>query len=231
MLVKIRSLPRPWGVVTLAFGLLLAGFCLDAEVAHIFAQPIHSGQAKAILTSLRAWGEATTVVIVLLAIATARPKDARNCVAIGIATLFVALTVSALKPLTGRLRPEQVAERGLVGPWHFGEGSNSSFPSGHVATAFAFASGLAASYPAIRPICLLAACGTAASRMHERRHYLSDCIAGALLGWYLAAGLLALRSRLPVMAWRTRWRGVDAVVLAETALSTKRPSAKIPRRL
>lgn len=189
--------------------LLGAAFALDASVAHFFAQPISSGQTKATLTSLRAWGEGSTIAIVLFGIASVRPKEWQRCVAIGVATLLVAAAVSALKPLTGRLRPEQVDERGLVGPWHFAEGSNSSFPSGHVATAFAFARGLSSSYPALRPVCLLAACGTGASRMYERRHFVSDCLAGAFFGWYLAGAFFALGDSLAVGEWFRRFRYFD----------------------
>ena len=47
------------------------------------------------------------------------------------------------------------------------------------------------SHQAIEPLhllaALLAAVGVGASRMHEERHYLSDCLAGGLLGWWIGA--------------------------------------------
>ena len=85
-----------------------------------------------------------------------------------------------------RLRPAEVHARGLAGHWHLEGNANSSFPSGHVATAFAFARGLSLAYPPLRTLSIVGASGTAWSRMADSRHYLSDCVAGGILGWALA---------------------------------------------
>ncbi|HJQ47385.1 MAG TPA: phosphatase PAP2 family protein [Amycolatopsis sp.] len=66
----------------------------------------------------------------------------------------------------------------------------SSFPSGHAASAAAFATGVALEWPVLAaPIGLLAA-GVAASRVATGVHYPSDVLAGTALG--LGAGVLTL---------------------------------------
>ena len=66
----------------------------------------------------------------------------------------------------------------------------TSFPSGHSASAAAFATGIALEWPALAaPIGLLAA-GVAASRVATGVHYPSDVLAGAALG--MGAGILTL---------------------------------------
>ncbi len=57
-----------------------------------------------------------------------------------------------------------------------------SFPSGHTITAFAVAVSLGVSYPAIFPGLLFCAASVALSRILLGMHFLSDVIAGALLG-------------------------------------------------
>ena len=63
---------------------------------------------------------------------------------------------------------------------------STSFPSGHSATAFAFASGVGrVSPPASIPLQGLAAL-VAYSRVHTGVHYPGDVVAGALAGTILA---------------------------------------------
>jgi YegS/Rv2252/BmrU family lipid kinase len=57
-----------------------------------------------------------------------------------------------------------------------------SFPSGHSASAFAFATGAAIEAPALAPPLLSLAATVAFSRVHTRVHYPSDVAAGAALG-------------------------------------------------
>ena len=64
--------------------------------------------------------------------------------------------------------------------------SSTSFPSGHSATAFAFATGVGhVLAPAAIPLHGLAAL-IAYSRVHTGVHYPGDVIAGALMGTVLA---------------------------------------------
>ncbi len=64
--------------------------------------------------------------------------------------------------------------------------SSSSFPSGHSASAFAFATGAVIERPALAPLLYPMAAAVAYSRVHTGVHYPSDVIVGAALGAGLA---------------------------------------------
>jgi membrane-associated phospholipid phosphatase len=66
---------------------------------------------------------------------------------------------------------------------------SSSFPSGHSAAAFAFATGASAELPVLTPILVPLAGAVAYSRVHTGVHYPSDVAAGVGIG--IASGLLA----------------------------------------
>ena len=57
-----------------------------------------------------------------------------------------------------------------------------SFPSGHALNAFALASVIALGYPLAAPLALFAAANVAASRVVLGLHWLSDVVAGAVVG-------------------------------------------------
>ena len=87
---------------------------------------------------------------------------------------------SLVKPLVGRRRPDPdrtlLARRIGRKPW------TSSFPSGHSASAAAFATGAALELPWTAPVVVPLAAAVAYSRVHVGVHYRSDVIAGAAVG-------------------------------------------------
>jgi undecaprenyl-diphosphatase len=114
-------------------------------------------------------------------------RQGRRAAAFGLAS--VALTASVvnlgLKPLGRRRRPDRAAEQVPVAR-HVRMPSSTSFPSGHSAAAFAFATGAGHVLPsAAIPLRGLAAL-VAYSRVHTGVHYPGDVVAGALLGTVLA---------------------------------------------
>jgi membrane-associated phospholipid phosphatase len=92
---------------------------------------------------------------------------------------------AALKPLGRRRRPDVVA-RGVPIARHVRMPVSHSFPSGHSASAFAFASGVAATQPAAAVPLRVLATLVSYSRVHTGVHYPGDVLAGALLGVTLA---------------------------------------------
>jgi undecaprenyl-diphosphatase len=106
-----------------------------------------------------------------------------------LATVLLAGAASELvKMLVRRERPD--AHEGatvfrplLTRPF---ETSNLSFPSGHATLAFAAACFLSFLVPRAAPVFLLLAVGCAYTRLVVHSHFLSDVVAGAVLGFAVA---------------------------------------------
>jgi membrane-associated phospholipid phosphatase len=114
-------------------------------------------------------------------------RRGRRAAAMGLASVAVAAAVVnlGLKPLGRRRRPDRAAEQVAVAR-HVRMPSSTSFPSGHSAAAFAFATGVGHVLPpAAIPLRGLAAL-VAYSRVHTGVHYPGDVVAGALIGTTLA---------------------------------------------
>ena len=103
-----------------------------------------------------------------------------------------------LKPLRRRRRPDRVAHAVPLAR-HVDMPRSTSFPSGHAASAFAFASGVAHALPVAAVPLEAAAALVAYTRVHTGVHYPVDVVAGAVVGGSLAplttAALDRTRSR------------------------------------
>jgi membrane-associated phospholipid phosphatase len=111
----------------------------------------------------------------------------RRAAAQGLASLAVTAAVVnvAVKPLARRPRPDRLAGDVPLAR-HVRMPSSDSFPSGHAAAAFAFATGVGHISPAAA-VPLRALGGLVAySRVHTGVHYPADVLAGALIGTALA---------------------------------------------
>ena len=109
--------------------------------------------------------------------------------------LTSAVVNGALKPLARRRRPDRdtfnvPAGRQVRMP------ASRSFPSGHAASAFAFAAGVVADAPQAGLILNVAAAVVAYSRVHTGVHYPGDVIAGSLTGAALAPIAVSALRRL-----------------------------------
>jgi YegS/Rv2252/BmrU family lipid kinase len=142
------------------------------------------GTASRVSTRSRIW------LVVAAVLAGAGGHDGRRAAARGL--LGIGLTSATVNgPLKAILRRQRPAAelrhrrtRPVVMPTSF------SFPSGHSASAFAFATGVALEMPAAGIAVLGAATVVAYSRVHNGVHFPGDVIAGAGLGMLaaLAAG-------------------------------------------
>jgi membrane-associated phospholipid phosphatase len=117
-------------------------------------------------------------------LAIAGGERGRRAAADGLASIAVTATVvnAAVKPLGRRRRPA----RGAPLARHVRMPRSRSFPSGHAASAFAFATGVAGTEPHVGWALRALAALVAYSRVHTGVHYPGDVLAGALLGVSLA---------------------------------------------
>jgi membrane-associated phospholipid phosphatase len=98
-----------------------------------------------------------------------------------------------IKPLARRRRPSRVEAAGFAARY-VPMPSSTSFPSGHAASAFAFAYAVTRDLPGLAvPISLLAG-AVAYSRVHTGVHYPGDVVVGSILGAGTAAMVLGARS-------------------------------------
>ena len=118
-------------------------------------------------------------------LAMTRGAAGRRAGALGLASIAVTSAVVNvfIKPIGRRRRPDpsQVpTERRIPMP------RSRSFPSGHSASAFAFATGVGQVLPAEAGALRALAALVGYSRVHTGVHYVGDVVAGALLGGALA---------------------------------------------
>jgi membrane-associated phospholipid phosphatase len=124
----------------------------------------------------------------------------RQAAADGLASIALTSAVVnlVLKPLGARRRPDRAGyrvplQRQVAMP------RSTSFPSGHAASAFAFAGGVASDLPLAGIPLTAAAAVVGYSRVHTGVHYPIDVIAGSVTGGALAPVAVTLSRR-----WRAR---------------------------
>ena len=117
-----------------------------------------------------------------------------------------ALANLVFKPLRGgdRPNPDLLSELRRLKQ----QPRSGSFPSGHSASAAAFAVGASLSWPAAAPVLVPAALAVAYSRLHTGAHWLSDVLAGLAVGAASGCGVHAL------------WKALD-----QDALDLRQPVA------
>jgi membrane-associated phospholipid phosphatase len=116
-------------------------------------------------------------------LAVAGGRRGRRASVTGLASVAVAAVVTNVvaKPLGRRRRPDRIAQEVPLAR-HVRMPVSRSFPSGHSAAAFAFATGVAhGSLTAAVPLYALATL-VAYSRIHTGVHYPGDVVAGSVLG-------------------------------------------------
>lgn len=93
------------------------------------------------------------------------------------------ITASLIKNIIGRARPKHFESLGPIAfdPFAF-RADFASFPSGHSTTIFALATAIALLWPRTRVVAYVFAVWVAASRFFVGAHYITDAVAGGILG-------------------------------------------------
>lgn len=168
----------------LAAGAVLGSALLDKPADRFFKN--HQGS-----TAVRIWGNiGKTMPVALVGAAGAAmafgDDRLQNTGLIALEAVVGAIGVTEIgKYAIGRARPNEE-----LGPWSRvanGKRSDSSFPSGHSAVAFAAVTPFAQEYDA--PWLFGVAAMTAAGRVADRKHFVSDTVAGGLVGYVMGSWL------------------------------------------
>lgn len=130
------------------------------------------------------------------------PKWIEAAMLAGIAALLALwLTHDLLKPLFGRIVPVDYLKSGRYAfHWFHSSGGYDSFPSGHAARAAAILTVLWVYFPRGRWLYAGAMATLTVALMMGRWHFLSDVLAGGLVGVALGGGTMALWRKA-----RERW--------------------------
>lgn len=90
-----------------------------------------------------------------------------------------------VKQMVDRTRPDAAAERGeyVLRPGERKDSDFNSFPSGHTAGAVAVARAVGRAYPRSRNVTLGLAAAAGLAQVVRSRHYVTDVLAGAMIGW------------------------------------------------
>jgi len=148
------------------------------------------------LRRLSAAADHSKISLTLAALLSLHSGRARHAALLGGAAVAVASATANLvgKRLVRRPRPDRTAARVVPGR-HVPMPQSASFPSGHTASAVAFASAVGTALPATAVPLGLLACAVGYSRVHTGVHYPSDVAAGAVLGIASAAAVRAVADR------------------------------------
>jgi undecaprenyl-diphosphatase len=186
----------PLLAVGLVLLVVLTALLVDARVAD-WAEQGKSPVLDALVAALNPIGSGVVLLVICLALAglshvrrRSSLRAAASCGAVAFAA--AGLVEFTLKHLVGRPRPDaEMPALVLLGPSFVPD--VDSFPSGHATSAFSVATVFAAFYPRASRLFYALAAAIAAGRVYLERHYVSDVLAGALLGIVVASCLLRRR--------------------------------------
>jgi len=116
---------------------------------------------------------------------TGRRASAIGVGAVGTASLVVN---QGLKRVTERTRPDRDGEN-VPEARYVEMPASTSFPSGHSASAFAFATAVGSELPVTGSVLRLLAAAVAYSRVHTGVHYPGDALVGSLVGGMVGQGV------------------------------------------
>lgn len=194
---------RRWvsGAAAVALTVFVTVLWIDFPVAR-WAESLHGTLLRAVFAKLSILGQSEWYLVppVLIIPAAYRrwPEMARWSLHMFTAVAGTGIAVNVLKTFIGRPRPKLYLLEHSVTPQGFSLASDYlSMPSGHATTFGAVTCVLALAYPRYRMAILAIGAALMAGRVVTAHHYVSDVIAGGVLG--AVGAYLAWR---PCMGWR-----------------------------
>jgi undecaprenyl-diphosphatase len=131
----------------------------------------------------------TAGVLALVGGRAGRAAAFRGLIAVGVTSATANLVAKRLLPRRRPNRPDNTTRRGAPMP------GSGSFPSGHTASAFAFATAVSADLPMLTLPLFGLASAVGYSRVHNGVHYPGDVMGGAVLGLSIGTAVSAMRPR------------------------------------
>lgn len=191
--------------------LALAGLALwaDLPLARWAAGRDYPRAVRELMSISEAFGHGVGVTLIVITILVLDPARRPRLPRLIAAVLLAGLGANLVKLLVARDRPtaadlSQADAVGTFAGWlplaHNGS-LHQSFPSAHTATAVGLALMLSALYPRGRWLFAALAISVAAQRVLGSAHYLSDVLAGAAVGWFLAFAVLCRGSARSSLPW------------------------------
>lgn len=188
-----------WLSVLVGASLGSVAFRFDAKISELIQQNQLPGDVEKGILLSEAFAHGAGVVVILLALYLCGVSPGK----IGqilIVTAGAGVTANVLKSLFTRVRPyareamsiaQETTAFQELGTGSFWDASLKSFPSGHSATAVAFALGLSYVFPKARWLFLVLAIAACYQRVYVGAHYPSDVLWGAAIAG--AWGICCLR--------------------------------------
>ena len=191
---RLRTCLVAAGLVLLV---VLTAVLIDARAAYWAGQG-KSPLLDAVVGVLNPIGSGVVLLVVCMTLAgvghTFRRSGLRDAAGRGaLAFAAAGLVEFTIKHLVGRPRPDAAMPPfTLLGPSFVPD--VDSFPSGHATSVFSVATVFAAFYPRAACLFYAVAAAIAAGRVYLERHYVSDVLAGALIGIVVASCLVRWRA-------------------------------------
>lgn len=166
-----------------------------------------NGELHQLILSLAMYGQMLGIVMSLLLILLFDTRRRGRILILGCMVLAGGLGSGLIKGIVGRERPLESGNRTIVhGPLQgLDSTGRQSFPSGHTATAFALSYGLSSFYPQTRWLVWPLAAGVGLNRVITVRHFPSDVVAGAWIGFMLAAWISQRKGVRKLAIGMHRW--------------------------